>query len=145
MQTTVIDERKLQSIDRKITNYLSAIAGRHPRRFCSPRIESIRFCAAWAMPDDFIRERLAHLVAIGRIDRATEVVGGVEVEGFRVLPNRIFDRAQRAPISDELELTPADCEFFRACGIALPVEHVANLLRHREKTVLHGSSEVCPV
>lgn len=118
-QTVAIDERKIESIDRKITNYLAAIAGKHPRRFCAPRIENIRFCAAWAMPDDFIRERLAHLVAVGRIDLATDELNGEVVSGFRVLPNRLFKQAQETVASDELDLTTEDHEFLRICGIAV--------------------------
>lgn len=118
MQTVAIDERRLQSIDRKITNYLAAIAGRHPHRFCAPRMDSIRFCAAWGMPDEFIEERLAHLVADGRIDQATDEVNGEMVDGFRVLPNRLFKQAQETVASDKLNLTPGDREFLRDCGIS---------------------------
>lgn len=118
MQTAVIDERRIQSIDRKITNYLSALCGKHPRRFCAPSLDRIRFCAAWGMPDEFIEERLAHLVAAGRINRASDEVSGEMVDGFRVLPNRLFKQAQEAVASDELDLTPEDRGFLRECGIS---------------------------
>jgi hypothetical protein len=125
VQTVVIDERRLQSIDKKITNYLSALCGKHPRRFCAPSLDRIRFAAAWGMADEFIEERLAHLVAIGRIDRAKEEVNGEAIDGFRVLPNRLFQHAAGAVALDNLDLTVEDIDFLRSCGIAVPAEHVA--------------------
>lgn len=125
MRTEVlIDERRIQSIDRKIVNYLAAIAGKHPRRFCAPRVENIRFCAAWAMSDEFIRERLAHLVAVGRIDRATDELDGETAEGFRVLPNRLFARKDDATDAGILHLTPLDIRFLAEAGIAVPCDAV---------------------
>jgi hypothetical protein len=115
---TLIDDRKIQSIDRKIVNYLAALCGKHPRRFCAPSLDRIRFCAAWSMPDSFIEERLAHLVGNGRIDRAMDEVNGTAVEGFRVLPTRLFERVTGNVASSELDLSVEDRAFLLDCGIA---------------------------
>jgi hypothetical protein len=109
-----ISEQNLETIDRKITAYLASLAGKNEFRFCAPKIESIRFAAAWAMPDEFVEQRLAHLVDVGRITRATVEIKGNAVDGFIVLPNRLY---KSRPASSELELTVEDAEFLRAVGV----------------------------
>lgn len=116
-QTVVTDERKLRSIETKIVNYLASIAGRNSRRFCAPGLDRIRFAAAWGMSDEFIEARLTHLLAVGRIDRATEKVDGAVVDGYRVLPARLFERAKNPVASSDLDLTATDRSFLRSCGI----------------------------
>jgi len=107
----LLEEEKL---DRKIVGYLASLAGRNSRRFCAPPVDRIRFAAAWAMPDDFIESRLAHLVATGRIDHA---IGENGEPGFIVLPERLW-KLGRKPAPAELELTAADKEFLAGIGIA---------------------------
>jgi hypothetical protein len=104
-------------VDQRVVTYLATIAGKHPRRFCSPKLASIRFAAAWAEPDDAIEQRLVRLCEIGRIERAVSKRNGELTHGFIVLPNKIWKLQQRAVLTD-LALTAYDSRFLRALRVA---------------------------
>lgn len=115
-----LTEKKIEQTDRRIVAYLATLAGKSAARFCAPTIDKIRFSAAWGMPDTVIEDRLAHLVAVGRITPAVASVNGIAVHGYTVLPARIFsaERAVSVTPGDAWVPTKADRDFLRACGIA---------------------------
>ncbi len=102
--------KQVEVADRKIATYLATLAGRNPERFCAPTIDGIRRAAAWAQPDDFIRERLEHLASIGRITPTVRTLHGRRVSGFTVLPRRLWERENGAP-RGKAQLTSEDVEW----------------------------------
>ena len=98
------------------------VAGKGVGRFCSPSMLDIQSApATYGESPAFIRERLEHLVAIGRIEPAVRTVKGESVSGYIVLPERLWRREKQPnlrPVSSEWTLSVSDCAFLRACGIS---------------------------
>lgn len=60
---------------------------------------------------------IRRLVKAGRIQRATRAFGGETFCGLVCEPHHEREKVA----SDELDLTPEDCDFLRKCGIAVEV------------------------
>jgi hypothetical protein len=77
--------------------------------------------ATYGQSPEFIRERLEHLVAIGRIEPPVRAVKGESVSGYIVLPERLWrpeKQPKSGPMSSQLTLSASDCAFLKACGIS---------------------------
>jgi len=103
---------ELAAVDQAIMKYLAKMGQKNAEHFAELRMDGIQWATGYKYEDEFLRERLDHLVQIKRITPAKCTFFGKEYVGYTCLSDRWWN--------PKLNITPDDKQFLRALHIEPP-------------------------
>lgn len=103
---------ELAPIDQAILKYLTKMGLKNAEHFAELRMDGIQWATGYKCNDEFLYERLDHLIQIKRISPATRTVSGKDCVGFICPSDRWWN--------PKLNLSSEDETFLRALHIEPP-------------------------
>jgi len=103
---------ELAAVDQAIVKYLARTGLGNAEHFAELRMDGIQWATGHKYEDEFLRERLDHLVQIKRIAPATYTFLGKEYVGYTCLSDRWWN--------PKLNITPDDEKFLQSLHVEPP-------------------------